>query len=163
MATLEPEKPTLHLPWPFQLAPRAEKCAFTQPQILSLSSWSAARKEDCSDSKNNSRDSICWSSMNWDMSPSLRLEPNCFRRHKPAYEHHSLMVSTNLAFEEWTEIFGSERLTGALLDRLTHRCHILEANGESYRLRQAKKRSKQNIITAKLKPGITQELKGQMA
>ena len=60
-----------------------------------------------------------------------------------AYEHHSLMVSTNLAFEEWTEIFGSERLTGALLDRLTHRCHILEANGESYRLRQAKKRSKQ--------------------
>jgi DNA replication protein DnaC len=61
-----------------------------------------------------------------------------------AYEHHSLMVSTNLAFEEWTEIFGSERLTGALLDRLTHRCHILEANGESYRLRQARKRSNQD-------------------
>ena len=58
-----------------------------------------------------------------------------------AYDHHSLMVTTNLAFEEWTEIFGSERLTGALLDRLTHRCHILEANGESYRLRQARKRS----------------------
>jgi len=63
-----------------------------------------------------------------------------------AYEHHSLMVSTNLAFEEWTEIFGSERLTGALLDRLTHRCHILEANGESYRLRQARKRSKQDTL-----------------
>ena len=61
-----------------------------------------------------------------------------------AYEHHSLMVSTNLAFEEWTEIFGSERLTGALLDRLTHRCHILEANGQSYRLRQARKRSQQD-------------------
>jgi hypothetical protein len=58
-----------------------------------------------------------------------------------AYEHHSLMVTTNLAFEEWAEIFGSERLTGALLDRLTHRCHILEANGESYRLQQARKRS----------------------
>jgi DNA replication protein DnaC len=57
-----------------------------------------------------------------------------------AYEHHSLMVTTNLTFEEWTEIFGSERLTGALLDRLTHRCHILQANGQSYRLRQAKKR-----------------------
>jgi len=56
-----------------------------------------------------------------------------------AYEHHSLMVTSNLAFEQWTEVFGSERLTGALLDRLTHRCHILEANGESYRLRQAKK------------------------
>ena len=59
-----------------------------------------------------------------------------------AYEHHSLMVTSNLPFEEWTEVFGSERLAGALLDRLTHRCHILEANGESYRLRQAKKRSK---------------------
>jgi DNA replication protein DnaC len=58
-----------------------------------------------------------------------------------AYEHQSLMVTSNLAFEEWTEIFGSERLTGALLDRLTHRCHIIEANGESYRLRQAKNRS----------------------
>jgi DNA replication protein DnaC len=64
-----------------------------------------------------------------------------------AYEHHSLMVSTNLAFEEWTEIFGSERLTGALLDRLTHRCHILEANGESYRLRHARNRSKHNTLT----------------
>jgi len=59
-----------------------------------------------------------------------------------AYEHHSLMVTSNLPFEQWVETFGSERLTGALLDRLAHRCHILEANGESYRLRQAKKRSK---------------------
>ena len=59
-----------------------------------------------------------------------------------AYEHHSLMVTSNLPFEEWTEVFGSERLAGALLGRLTHRCHILEANGESYRLRQAKKRSR---------------------
>jgi DNA replication protein DnaC len=58
-----------------------------------------------------------------------------------AYEHQSLMVTSNLPFEQWTEIFGSERLTGALLDRLTHRCHIIEANGESYRLRQAKNHS----------------------
>jgi len=56
-----------------------------------------------------------------------------------AYERHSLLVTTNLPFEEWAEVLGSERLTGALLDRLTHRCHIVEANGESYRLRQAKK------------------------
>ena len=47
-----------------------------------------------------------------------------------------------MLFDKWTEVFGSERLTGALLDRLTHKCHILEANGESHRLRQAKKRSK---------------------
>jgi DNA replication protein DnaC len=59
-----------------------------------------------------------------------------------AYERNSLIVTTNLPFEQWTEILGSERLTGALLDRLTHRVHILEANGESYRLREARKRLK---------------------
>jgi DNA replication protein DnaC len=61
-----------------------------------------------------------------------------------AYERLSLIVTTNLPFEEWTEIFGSQRLTGALLDRLTHRVHILEANGESYRLREAKKTQRQS-------------------
>ncbi len=59
-----------------------------------------------------------------------------------AYERTSLIVTTNLPFEQWTEVMGSERLTGALLDRLTHRVHILEANGESYRLNEAKKRKK---------------------
>ena len=59
-----------------------------------------------------------------------------------AYERTSLIVTTNLPFEEWTEIMGSERLTGALLDRLTHRVHILEANGPSYRLAEAKRRLK---------------------
>ena len=44
-------------------------------------------------------------------------------------------MTTNLPFDEWTEVFGSERLTGALLDRLTHHVHILEMNGESYRLK----------------------------
>jgi len=57
-----------------------------------------------------------------------------------AYERLSLIVTTNLPFESWVEIFGCERLTGALLDRLTHRVHIIEANGPSYRLRQSKKR-----------------------
>ena len=57
-----------------------------------------------------------------------------------AYEYQSLIVTSNLPFDQWTTIFGCERLTGALLDRLTHRCHILEANGESYRLRQARKK-----------------------
>jgi DNA replication protein DnaC len=59
-----------------------------------------------------------------------------------AYERTSLIVTTNLPFENWTEVMGSERLTGALLDRLTHRVHILEANGESYRLRQSRQRRK---------------------
>jgi DNA replication protein DnaC len=59
-----------------------------------------------------------------------------------AYERFSLIVTTNLPFEQWTEVMGSERLTGALLDRLTHRVHIIEANGESYRLKDARKRRK---------------------
>ena len=50
------------------------------------------------------------------------------------YERGSTLVTTNLPFDEWTEVFGSERLTGALLDRLTHH-NILETNGESYHLK----------------------------
>jgi DNA replication protein DnaC len=57
-----------------------------------------------------------------------------------AYERTSLIVTTNLPFENWVEVLGSERLTGATLDRLTHRCHILECNGQSYRLADAKRR-----------------------
>lgn len=56
------------------------------------------------------------------------------------YERGSVVVTTNLPFDQWTEVLGSERLTGALLDRLTHRVHILEMNGESYRLNQSKNR-----------------------
>ena len=48
----------------------------------------------------------------------------------------SSLVTTNLPFDEWTDVFGSERLTGALLDRLTHHVHILEMNGDSYRLKR---------------------------
>ena len=46
--------------------------------------------------------------------------------------------TTNLPFDEWTEVFGSERITGALLDRLTHHVHSLEMNGESYRLKHSR-------------------------
>ena len=54
------------------------------------------------------------------------------------YERASTIVTTNLPFGEWTQVFGCKRLTGALLDRLTHNVHILEMNGESYRLAQSK-------------------------
>ena len=54
------------------------------------------------------------------------------------YEQGSIMVTTNLPFDEWTEVFGLERLTGALLDRLTHHVHILEMNGASYRLKRSR-------------------------
>ena len=59
-----------------------------------------------------------------------------------AYERQSVLLTTNLPFENWTEVLGNERLTGAPLDRLTHRVHIIEAKGESYRLKAAKKRGK---------------------
>ena len=59
-----------------------------------------------------------------------------------AYERTSLIVTTNLPFESWTEVLGSERLTGATLDRLTHRCRIIETKGESYRLQDAKARTR---------------------
>ena len=68
-----------------------------------------------------------------------------------AYERTSLIVTTNLPFENWTEVMGNERLTGALLDRLTHRVHILEANGDSYRLRDSRERLKRSAKARKRK------------
>jgi DNA replication protein DnaC len=65
------------------------------------------------------------------------------------YERTSLIVTTNLPFEQWTEVMGSERLTGALLDRLTHHVHILEANGESYRLKESKRRLRRRRSSTK--------------
>ena len=58
------------------------------------------------------------------------------------YERGAILVTSNLPFDEWTEIFASERLTGALLDRLTHHVNILEMNGDSYRLKQSRTRQK---------------------
>lgn len=58
------------------------------------------------------------------------------------YERGSILVTSNLPFDEWTDVFGSERLTGALLDRLTHHVHILEMNGDSYRLKHSRRRRK---------------------
>lgn len=54
-----------------------------------------------------------------------------------AYERTNVMVTTHLPFENWTEILGSEQLTGGTLDRLTHRCKIIEKKGEDYRLQDA--------------------------
>ena len=62
------------------------------------------------------------------------------------YERGSTIVTSNLPFDEWTGVFASERLTGALLDRLTHHVHILEMNGDSYRLKQSKRRSRNAAV-----------------
>ena len=54
------------------------------------------------------------------------------------YGNGATIVTSNLPFQEWTTVFASERLTGALLDRISHHVHILEMNGESYRLKQSR-------------------------
>ena len=56
----------------------------------------------------------------------------------------SLLVTSNLEFARWVEVFGDERLTGALLDRFTHHCHILEFNGDSYRFKESLRRRQEN-------------------
>jgi DNA replication protein DnaC len=56
------------------------------------------------------------------------------------YERGATLITSNLPFDEWTETLGSERLTGALLDRITHHVNILEINGDSYRLAQSRAR-----------------------
>ncbi len=58
------------------------------------------------------------------------------------YERSSLLITSNLAFSDWGQVFQGERMTAALLDRLTHRCHIFEMNGESYRFRESMKAKK---------------------
>ena len=55
------------------------------------------------------------------------------------YERRSLLITSNLPFGEWVTVFQGERMTAALLDRLTHQCHIFEMNGESYRFRESMK------------------------
>ena len=60
------------------------------------------------------------------------------------YERKSLLVTSNLAFSDWGQVFQGERMTAALLDRLTHHCHIFEMNGESYRFKESMKAKKES-------------------
>jgi DNA replication protein DnaC len=71
-----------------------------------------------------------------------------------AYERTSVVVTTNLPFEQWPEVLLSERLTGAALDRLTHRCQILETGAESYRLRDAKRRRRSPAVEPASPEGV---------
>lgn len=64
-----------------------------------------------------------------------------FQAFSARHERGSTIVTTNLPFADWTQVFKTERLAVAMLDRVTHRAHILEMNGESYRLRSAKRRT----------------------
>jgi DNA replication protein DnaC len=67
------------------------------------------------------------------------------------YERGSILITSNLPFGEWAQVFQGERMTAALLDRFTHRCHIFEMNGESYRFRESSKQA----TTKEKKPTTT--------
>jgi DNA replication protein DnaC len=62
-----------------------------------------------------------------------------FQMFAQRYERRSLLVTSNLPFGEWGSVFQGERMTAALLDRLTHRCHLFDMNGESYRFQESMK------------------------
>ena len=53
-------------------------------------------------------------------------------------EAGAMIITTNLVFEEWEEVFGSPKLTGALVDRLAHKAHVLDMSGDSYRIKETK-------------------------
>jgi len=76
-----------------------------------------------------------------------------FEAFSQRYERGTTIVTSNLPFDDWTSVFGSERLTGALLDSLTHHVHILEMNGESYRLAHSKARRRMGTAVEPIAPG----------
>lgn len=69
--------------------------------------------------------------------------PLLFELFSQCYEKGSLIITTHLVFDEWAELFGSKKATMAMIDRLTHHCHLLETGNDSWRLKEVKKKQEQ--------------------
>ena len=145
IATAAPARPTS--PWAWAWPPASGACPWASPPPphWSTNSWRPGMTADCSTCSGSWPASICSSSTSW---ASCRCPPparNCSSRSSASATSAAPSWSPPTSpFDEWTEVFGSERLTGALLDRLTHHVHIIEMNSDSYRL----KGSRQNAVSS---------------
>ena len=83
-----------------------------------------------------------WLSIQLKECSSRRVAELLFQVFADRYERGSLLITSNLPFSEWGQVFQGERMIAALLDRLTHHCHIFEMNGQSYRFRESAKKNK---------------------
>ena len=124
--------------------PMACESGFRWPTAITAGAWADCVAWDDADSERQTHQDQ--SARLWDLlfmaAYAARADANAgsellFEVFSQRYECGSILITSNLPFDEWTEVFGSERLTGALLDRLTHHVHILEMNGDSYRLKQS--------------------------